>query len=112
MFRKIKSKNKGMILMEFRIWHTLLELKEDYHKLGFKGDIFFINDLPMNIETGEINFVLYQPTFTGIGVGTGAFCFVVTREQVKGLFNVLDKTFEEYAKELKNDYFEKGNING
>lgn len=87
-------------------WHTLLELKEDHKELGLKGWVYFISDFPKNIETGELDYVLHQPTFTGLGVGTGAVSFVVKDHQINEFFNVLDKTFEDYAEELKRNYFD------
>lgn len=86
-------------------WHTLLELKETHKKLGLKGTIFFIVDFPMDIETDELKYMIANPTFTGLGVGTGLFSFVLSEEKINELFIVIDKTFNEHANELEEYYF-------
>lgn len=101
--------------MGLRKWGTLLELKKDHPKIGLKGWIFFIVDFPMNIDTGKLEYVLAQPTFTGLGVSTGISSYVLKKEQVEQLFTVLEQTFNEYAKEMEDEYFEnrkKENRNG
>jgi hypothetical protein len=86
-------------------WHTLLELKENHKSLGLKGWVFFIVDFPINLETSELEYVIAQPTFTGLGVTTGISTYVLKKEKIRGMFNVLEKNFQEYAKELEADYF-------
>lgn len=88
-------------------WHTLLELKQDHSKLGLKGTIFFIVDFPFNIETDELNYVLAQPTFTGIGVSTGILSFVLKKERILENFNTLEKTFHQYAEEMELNFFKE-----
>ncbi|MCA1064686.1 hypothetical protein QTG56_24050 (plasmid) [Rossellomorea sp. AcN35-11] len=86
-------------------WSTLLELKEDHKSLGVKGQIFFIVDFPRSLESGELLFMIAQPTFTGLGVSPGILSFVLKKEQVIDLFSIMDQTFQQYAKELEEDYF-------
>lgn len=88
-------------------WHTLLELKENNKSLGLKGWVFFIVDFPINLETNELEYVIAQPTFTGLGVTTGISTYVLKKEKISEMFNVLEKNFEEYAKELEADYFKQ-----
>lgn len=88
-------------------WHTLLELKENHKNLGLKGWIFFIVDFPMNITSGELDYVIAQPTFTGVGVGTGISSYVLKEDEINKFFNILDKTFNEHAKELEANYFKQ-----
>lgn len=86
-------------------WHTLLELKENHKSLGLKGWVFFIVDFPINLETNVLEYVIAQPTFTGLGVTTGILSYTLKREKINEIFTVSKKTFEEYAKELEADYF-------
>jgi hypothetical protein len=86
-------------------WNTLLELKENHKSLGLKGWVFFIVDFPINLETNEMEYVIAQPTFTGLGVTTGISTYVLKREKISELFEVMDKNFQEYAQELEADYF-------
>jgi hypothetical protein len=87
-------------------WNTILELKEDHKTLGFKGWVFFIVDFPMNIESGELLYMIAQPTFTGLGVTGGISSYVLNEAQINELFSVTDKTFKQYAKELEKNYFQ------
>ncbi len=86
-------------------WHTLLELKDNHNRLGFKGWTFFIVDFPIDVETGEMFYMIGNPTFTGLGVTTGTSSYILNKKQVNELFNVMGKTFKEYAKELEDEYF-------
>lgn len=99
---KIRTPKRGIKMEK---WHTLLELKEDHNRLGLKGMIFFIVDFPINIETEELEYVVTQPTFTGIGVSTGILSYVLKEEKIKELFVVVDKGFEQYAKDMEENYF-------
>lgn len=90
-------------------YETLLSLKEDHNDLGLKGTIYFISDLPRNIATKKTNLIISTPTFKGLGVGSGICTFVLTKEQVDELFEVLDKTFDEYAEELQRGFYEEMN---
>lgn len=91
--------------MDLQRWNTLLTLKENHKSLGLKGWIFFIVDFPKNIKTNNLEYVIAQPTFTGMGVGVGIFTFILTKEEIEQYFKVSTKTFQEYAKELEEDYF-------
>jgi hypothetical protein len=91
--------------LSLKRWHTLLELKENHKSLGLKGWVFFIVDFPINLETNVLEYVIAQPTFTGVGVTTGILSYTLKREKISEMFTVSKKTFEEYAKELEADYF-------
>lgn len=77
-------------------WHTLLALNEHHPKLGLEGTIYFIVDLPFNIETDKLDFMIAQPTSTGLGVTGGISSYILTKEKIETLFTVHDKNFHEY----------------
>lgn len=90
--------------MSYQAWHTLLELKEDHKQLGFKGWIFFITSFPYDLETDELRYVIANPTFTGLGVTSGITSYVLTKSELDKLFNILEQTFDDHARELEEDY--------
>lgn len=88
-------------------WDTILTLKEDHEVIGVKGEEFFISDFPYNIETEELDYVIAQPTFAGVGVGKGIESWVLDSKQIVKLFNVSEKTFEDVAKKLEEKFWEE-----
>jgi hypothetical protein len=90
--------------MDYQSWYTLFELKEDHPKLGLKGWIFFIVDFAWDL-TDDLKYIISNPTFTGLGVSKGISSYIVSQNELEELFNPIDKTFKEYAKELEDDYF-------
>lgn len=92
--------------MDYQKWHTLLELKENHPKLGLKGWIFFIVDFGWDLNTNELKCVVSYPTFTGIGVSAGLTSYIINQKELEELFNPIDKTLEEYAEELENDFYD------
>ncbi|UGO50642.1 hypothetical protein PQE68_gp051 [Bacillus phage vB_BanS_Sophrita] len=88
-------------------WHTLLELKEDHEQLGFKEWTYFIVDFPTSLRTGEMEYMIAQPTFAGLGVGVGVFTYVLTISEIHELFNEKKQTFDELSKEMEENYFKQ-----
>ena len=85
-------------------WSTLLNLKENHEKLGFKEWYYFIVDFAQDLN-GEFKYIISNPTFTGFGVGTGVSSFILSKDEIDELFIISNKTFKEYAKELGEEYF-------
>jgi len=92
-----------------QMWHTLLKLKKDHDIIGFKGWYYFITSFPQGLN-GEFKYVITNPTFTGLGVGTGISHYVLSKEEIGELFYIDEKTFKELAKEMEEDYFKQDEL--
>ena len=90
-------------------WNTLFELKEDHDTLGVKGWTFFVAEFVRDLQSTDLKYVISNPTFTGLGAGAGIACFVVSDEELQMLFQPLEQTFQEYEKEIEDDFFKARN---
>ena len=88
-------------------WDTILELKENHHVIGLKGMYFFIVDFVRDLKTPDLKYVISTPTFSGMGVGPGIASFVLDKEELECFFVPIEKTFDEYQRELKEAYLKE-----
>lgn len=97
-------------MSEYKMWDTVLELKEDNnYLLGVSGTKFFISDFAIVYGQEDLVFIISYPSFDGLNLGKGLTSYVLNKQQVEQLFDISDISLKDLAKQMEEEFWKSRN---
>ncbi|WP_141552981.1 hypothetical protein [Bacillus thuringiensis] len=96
---------------EITTYESLLVLQTDHPVMGKQGQVLFVSDVPTNISTGQVTYVIADPILIGDAVCSGANRFVATEMELLTFFQLSEMDVETYLQkreQAKEDAKEDG----